>query len=978
MKRFIILLIVFVAVLVPVTSSAYGSEKNSIEFNEEEKTFIKEHPTIQLGVDPDFIPYEFIDSDGQYKGISADYLQLLSEKTGLNFSVVPDKTWPEAYEMGVEKKVDILPCISKTEERQQYFLFSDPYFSFQRVIIVQEDNETIQNLDDLKYTSVSVQENSSHHSYLKKIPEINLSLYGTVQDALISVSKGYETSFVGNLATSAYLIKSYGLTGLKYVSVDAEDQQQLYFAVRKDYPVLVSILNKGLESITEEEKMTIRDKWIGLENSIDYSWIFRSAAIAGGIVILIFSVSIYWIIRLKKEIAKRIIIEEELRCAKSEAEIANRIKSTFLARMSHEIRTPLNAITGMAYLIKKSDITRTQRMYVDKITQAAYNMLGIINDILDFSKIEAGKVEIESIPFNLDKVIQQVISIISFKIEEQGIGFSLSKESKIPVHFIGDPKRMEQILLNLLSNAVKFTTEGEVTLGIHLIAQEGERYYLELAVKDTGIGMSEEQIAQLFAPFSQADSTINRRFGGTGLGLSIVKNLVEMMNGEINIYSMEGKGSTFIVQLPLLIDSSKEFEEKKKAISLYDQNIRTLVLAKNDSLVNVMETYLTNFGLRSEFTKSPTNAIQLLEEAHTSQKVPYDLLVLDYDTQDDKSFEFTKSILENPQILVKPKIIMLIPIMREELFEKIEDYGVNLGITKPVVPSVLFDAIQEIFKNEALESSFPVSQATNKEERKALRKYKVLVVEDNKTNQLIAKAILEQVGISVILTDDGEEGVEYYIQHADEINLVLMDLHMPVLNGYEATLRIRLHDTKVPVVAMTADAITGIEEQCKRVGIDHYISKPFDPDKFIDTILNLLDQNAERLEVSRFEMESSPATEKAPLINVLIKQEEALNLLGNNIQLYHMVLKEFLQENQSTCDALDAEIQCSNYLQAAQIVHKVKGSSGNIGAKDLYQAASLLQKALEDNQQENINILYSEFKLRLLQSTSEIRKILKE
>jgi ABC-type amino acid transport substrate-binding protein len=231
--------------------------------------------------------------------------------------------------MGVEKKVDVLPCISKTTERQQYFLFTDPYFSFQRVIIVQEDNKTIKGLDDLKYTIAAVQENSSHHSYLKKIPEINLSLYSRVEDALVAVSKGYETAFVGNLATSAYLIKSYGLTGLKYVSADTEEQQYLHFAVRDDWPIMVSIINKGLSSITEEEKMSIRYKWIGLENHIDYSGIIRIVAIVGSIVVITFAVSVYWILRLKKEINKRILVEEELRASKTEAESANRIKSTF-------------------------------------------------------------------------------------------------------------------------------------------------------------------------------------------------------------------------------------------------------------------------------------------------------------------------------------------------------------------------------------------------------------------------------------------------------------------------------------------------------------------------------------------------------------------------------------------------------------------------------------------------------------------------
>lgn len=959
MKRFIIIIMILI---LPFNSIVFGTTSTRIEFTEQEQAFIKDHPTIRLGVDPDFIPYEFIDSDDQYKGIAADYIELLSKRIGIEMKVQPDKTWSEAYELAVEKELDVLPCISKTVGRQEYFNFSDPYFSFQRVIVVQNDNTTIKKIEDLKYKTVSVQENSSHQGYLKNIPEINLSLYPTVEESLVALSRGYETAYIGNLATTAYLIKSNGITGLKYVSIDTEDPQKLHFAVRNDWPLLVSIINKGLSSITEEEKIVISDKWIGLENEIDYSSIIKTAALIGSIVFIIFIVSIYWILRLRKEIAKRILIEEKLSQAKLEAEVANKVKSNFLASMSHEIRTPLNAITGMAYLLKKNGVTLSQRMYVDKITQAAHNMLDIINDILDLAKIESGKVEIENIPFSIDTVIQRVITIVSFKIEEKGIGFSLTKDMNTPVYFIGDSKRIEQILLNLLSNAVKFTTQGEVSLAIRLIAQEGELYHLEFAVKDSGIGMSEEQIAQLFIPFTQADSSINRRFGGTGLGLSIVKSFVELMKGEICVYSTQGKGSTFITKLPLLIDATKDLEEKKKAASFYLQNIRTMALLKNDNLINLLEVYLTNFGLNTEFTKSPTNAQQLLLSVNTVEIKSFDLFIVDYDILEEKSFEYLVNIINNPQIVIKPKIIMLIPMMREDIFEKIDLYGIELGITKPIIPSVLFDGIQEMFKVKDLEEQLPIPVSANRDYKKSTHIYNVLIVEDNKTNQFIAKSILEQVGITVALANNGEEGATYYLNHASEIDLILMDLHMPILNGYDATMRIRLYDLDVPIVAMTADAITGIEEQCKRVGINHYISKPFDPDKFINKILEILDKQGD-------------AKPKVQAAAPLIIQEEALRLLGDNFQLYQLVLKEYRQENATTCIELEQEIQNGNYEQATQIVHKAKGSSGNIGAKELYNVSIILQKALENNQNDEILKLYPEFIRLLQQSLDEIEVI---
>ncbi len=526
MKKIIGFLLLILSIFI---SASVNAADTSITWTEEELAFMEANPEIHLGVDPAFVPFEFIDVDDEYKGVASDYIKIIEEKTGLDFVVTPDLTWVEAYDLAKNKNLDVLPAISKTVEREQYFLFSTLYYHFKRVIVTRNTETGIGGLDDLDGTTVAVQKNSSHHSYLLSFPEINLSLYDTVEEALTAVANGSEVSFVGNLATTNYLVNELALTNLKFIAFEAEEESGLYFAVRNDWPELVSIINKVLQTITQEQKMAIHDRWITIDTQTDYGPIIRTVAVISSIALAILGISFFWIIRLRNEIKKRIQMEQDLILAKRDAEEANEFKSSFMARMSHEIRTPLNAITGMSYLIKKSDVTLTQRMYADRITQASNNMLSIINDILDFSKIEAGKVEIEITTFNLDLLIQNVVSIASYKIEEQGIGFTLSKDPQIPVWLMGDSKRIEQILLNLLNNAAKFTSQGEISLDIRLIAKEDGRYHISFSVKDTGIGMSEEQINKLFHPFVQGDSTINRRFGGSGLGLSIVKNLVELM-----------------------------------------------------------------------------------------------------------------------------------------------------------------------------------------------------------------------------------------------------------------------------------------------------------------------------------------------------------------------------------------------------------------------------------------------------------------
>lgn len=416
------------------------AEENAINFSTDEFNFISNHPVIYIGVDPKFVPFEFIDQDGNYQGIAAEYLALISERTTIRFEVVADLTWEEAFDKALNGEIDALPAIGKTSEREQHFLFSEPYYYFKRVLVTRADDKAISGMEDLAGLTVAVQKNSSHHSYLLDYPNIYLSLYNSVDAALAAVASGSERAFIGNLATSHYIIRSHGIPNLRLISFEAEKQQALYFACRKDYPELISIFNKALKTISESEKQAINKKWIDLNTELDYGPFVRVLLIVGSLIAVVLGVSFFWNVRLSKEIAKRKIIQKDLEIAKQEAEAANEFKSRFMARMSHEIRTPLNAITGMSYLLKKTSLTLTQRMYIDRITQASSNMLNIINDILDYSKIEANKVVLENISFSMDQIIQDVVNIVSYKIEEQEITFKLTKDPLIPNWFFGDAK----------------------------------------------------------------------------------------------------------------------------------------------------------------------------------------------------------------------------------------------------------------------------------------------------------------------------------------------------------------------------------------------------------------------------------------------------------------------------------------------------------------------------------------------------------
>ncbi len=960
---------ILMLLVAPISTTFAAGTASTLELTAQEKAFIENHPVIYLGVDPNFAPYEFIDSDGQYKGIAADYIAYIREVTGLNLEVVKGLTWSEAYEKAVQLDIDVLPCVAQTTERERYFLFSDTYFTFQRAVFLNENTKGINTFEDLYGKTVAVQMNSSHHSYMLEFPEIQLSLYPTAQEALKAVSDDKETAFIGNLATSSYLAKSAGITNLKYFSINADTNdksQSLHFAVRKDWPELVSILNKALASMTKEQKSAINNKWIGVEGTVDYSDIIRIVEIASATILLILVVSYFWIVRLRNEITIRKKTQEELLAAKEEAEQANQVKSLFLARMSHEIRTPLSAIMGMSYLIKKTDLTTTQKVYLDKLTQAARNMLGTINDILDFSKIEAGKITIETVSFDLDKVLQRIINIASVKAEEQGIDLIVDKDPDLQAFFIGDPQRVEQILLNLVNNAVKFTEKGSVSILIRKKGADGKKALIEFMIKDTGIGMNQEQIDHLFIPFDQGDTTISRRFGGSGLGLSIVKSLTDLMEGEISVTSEKGVGSAFTVLLPFEIDAKPEQVRIKKMAADCFKNTRALIVDQNTTSRNQLAEYFNSFGISADLSASEHDALKLIHKATEEEEKPYNLVVIDFSSLSMDGIEYVQKIKNSPYSIPSCKYIAILPMTREDLFAELDAASIDLGVMKPIIPSVLYNGIIEIFHIIPPE----MRRSSDSAELIAKQKvYSVLLVEDNKTNQFIAKTILEQSGVEVMLASNGEEGYRYYQDHRDEIDLILMDLHMPVMDGYAASSLIRTFDTEIPIVAMTADAIAGVEEKCREHGIYAYVSKPFEPEQLIETIYSLAKSK------TNSDHTTQPASKSEPtgVLNI----ESGLKRIGGDETVYRLILQEFENENMQFGEELQTAISAGDYQTATQMVHKIKSSAGNIGAESVHDTAAELQKSLQTPGKAAIEKLHQSFQKQLKDLLRTIQEYLR-
>ncbi len=962
-KRFFTILM-----LISVFNSFSTARNTETGFTSEERRFIETSGVINIGIDPEFKPYEFIDSDGMYKGIAADYVKLVNLKSGLNLQPVSGIAWDKAYEMAVEGSITVLPCVGITTERKKYFIFTEPYFSYQRVILSNSEiNRRNYTVNDLEYLNVGVQRNTSHHSYIISETDIIPILFQTAEEGLLALSKGNIDVFVTNLASAGYMIKEKGITNIKVDNTITENTDELGFAINKNFPMLAEIIDKTLKMITEEEKIEIRNKWIGIQKEADYSGIIRITLIIGGILSAIIVYTFFWAYRLKKEINRRKKVELALLDAKKASDEANSAKSIFLARMSHEIRTPLNAITGMAYLMKKTTLSDIQEKYVKRLTDASHNLSEVINDILDFSKIESGEMRLEKIPFNLDRILDKVSNILNSKAVEKGLEFIIHKETRIPDNFLGDPTRISQVLINLINNAIKFTDRGEIFVNLQLLSEDTENVIVRFSIKDTGIGIPKNKMGNLFNPFDQLDSSTTRKYGGTGLGLAISKNIVTLMGGEIGVESIEGVGSDFYFTVPLSKDrnSTSEIEVQKTFPAL--DHIKTIVVDDNKISEQIIKEYLESFRIKSRSVRSGAEVLSAVG------KEDFDLLIISHSLSDIDGFELCEHI-HQMKLEKDPKIIFVTNSVREDIYNSAKSVGIDYIMLKPIIPSVLYDSIIQLFRKD-LEIK---PEEIGKIDKKRGEGYNVLLVEDYEVNQLISKEILEQNGFIVNISDNGREALDFMKNRGDEIDAILMDIHMPIMNGYESTREIRKIYGRTPIIAMTAVAISGVQKECLDAGMNDYITKPIDP----ENMFMVLEKHISAFRKERLEEnadcekdDTSPGGIRCP--DMVIDTRQGILRAANNEKLYFEVLEKFYDDNIPTCKNADEMIKANDLDALKKLVHKIKGASGNLGGNRLYISSNTLLAALNSKIEKSIIPYFEEFENDMDSTLGEIKRILK-
>ena len=947
-------------------------------------------------------PKVFRDEGGRPAGLFPDLLQAIADAEAWELEYVSCE-WSSCLERLGRGELDLMPDVAFSVERAQVLDFHRLSVTTSWSQIFVRPGFDAQTLRDLAGMRIAVLRGGIQQDIFAELMASRGAGYQPVLvDDLID---GYEAVVAGQ--ADAVVTNSFfaARNGARYHLQETPIiflPSSLYFATAKgQHADVLQRIDAHLAAWRRNSDSlyydVLRRTMADVPERLLPRWARWSLAGAGLALLLLIGVSLL----LRREVARRTreleeeranlerLVSErtaELRAAKEEAERLTRVKSEFLANMSHEIRTPMNAILGMLYLAMKTDLPAALRKTLTKAQNSAHSLLGIINDILDFSKIEAGKLELESVEFGLEAVLERVSDTVAGQAEQKGIEFLIRYDPAIPPYLVGDPLRLGQILLNLCGNAVKFTERGEVELSLHQINLAPDEVTLQVCVRDTGVGMEAEVQRRLFEKFTQADQSTTRRFGGTGLGLAISRTLVELMGGRIWIEdSQPGRGTTICLSLHLPIAPQAQAGAAalvEKAGPLLS-GIRVLVVDDNQVSREILAEMLRYFRLDVDMAASGASAMAMLRAAGAR---PFDLVLMDWHMPGMNGVEATLLIHADRSLARQPKVVMVTAYGREDVMRQAEQAGTDGFLVKPVSPSTLLDTVLTVLGRGRVFGSesgaiVPGVGAGSGSGLGTLAGKRVLIVEDNDINREFAVELLRSEHIDSDEAANGEIAVEKVVQQ--DYDAVLMDIQMPVMDGLEATRRIRAlaaGDTTsrfatLPIIAMTALAMAHDAERSAAAGMNDHVTKPIDAERLFASLAHWIGvskravapqaqddpagdaidprrSTGTRESVAVAPPRASPGMRGDPVPADLAAMRcfnaaEGVRRIGGKPDAYRRQLARFRAHYADAANELRRRLAERGTVHAEEYCHALKGITGNLSAAELFQQTAALDAQLK-------------------------------
>lgn len=622
-----------------ITMTVNAAPDPSLNLTPEERQWIKDHPVIRVGADPDYPPFEFFDARDQYGGIALDYLQIIEKKTGLKILTPVKQPWPETMRQARARQVDLLAAVAKSAAREKFLVFSEPYQNYRRVILMHEDAPPIAGVQDLTGQRVGALKESTDPDFLARtVPGAEIILFDSYDQALLALSQQSVDAIIGNGMSAVFISRQLGLMDVTIAAPASFTQYSLYFAARDDWPELASIINKVLATIPLSERNEIQQKWtlVSATTAPDYSLIWKTALALAPFLLFAFA----WVYHAKIQQRRLERVQSQLRAATLRSDAANNAKSTFLANMSHEMRTPLTGIIGFLGLILEAKPKPEIREHAELSMESAKNLLQLINDILDLARLESGVTTANPSPICLDALLNSVMSAMRPLASEKNLDLELSKTGLGPSLVSQDDKLLRQVLVNLVGNAIKFTRQGKISVTLSYLRSDRPgfcRYRIDVA--DTGIGIQENDLERLTKRFEQVNSLAVNNSSGTGLGLAICDELVHLMGGSLSFTSEYGSGSTFSVELYSRYITDADVEGNKSDLAP-DPEIESqpasiegahIYMADDNAIIRkLVEKMLTQQGVKvTLFNDGQALYDAMQREAYESQQPTCDLILMD-------------------------------------------------------------------------------------------------------------------------------------------------------------------------------------------------------------------------------------------------------------------------------------------------------------------------------------------------------------